>query len=266
MFVDLVGSTALSRAARSRGHARVLRAYQDCGGAARSPASRATSRSSWATACWPISAGPGARGRGRAGGPGRPRDRRGRRPAARAAGERAGGAGRHRHRAWSWWATSSARARPRRRRSSARRPTSPLGCRRWPQPGQRGGRRSARGGCSAALFELEDLGAAARSRALPSRSGLAGPAASARPRAASRRCRRGADAAGRPRAGAGAAARALGAGQGRRGPGRAALGRARHRQVAARARACASGSRDEPHVRAALSVLALSQPAARSGR
>ena len=57
MFVDLVGSTALVGAARSRGHAR---------GDPRVPgrlrrggqrAARATSPSSWATACSPISAG-----------------------------------------------------------------------------------------------------------------------------------------------------------------------------------------------------------------
>ena len=57
MFVDLVGSTALSAAPRPRGDARGPAAPTRTRSRARSRASRGTSPSSWATACWPTSAG-----------------------------------------------------------------------------------------------------------------------------------------------------------------------------------------------------------------
>ena len=58
MFADLVGSTALSARLDPEEMREVLRAYQDAV-AGEMRASRATSPSSWATACWPTSAGPG---------------------------------------------------------------------------------------------------------------------------------------------------------------------------------------------------------------
>ena len=156
MFVDLVGSTALSPA-RPRGDARGLRAYQNAvagaSGALRGPRRQVHGRRRAGL----LRLAPGARGRGRAGGPGRPGDRRGRRPAGdagRASRSRRGSGSRP---AWWWSATSSARARRRRRRWSARPRTSPPGCRRWPS---RAGwwSRTARGACWARCSSLRPLG------------------------------------------------------------------------------------------------------------
>ena len=56
LFCDLVGSTALAARLDPEDMGEVIRAYQDsCAGAIERWA--ATSRSSWATACWPTSAG-----------------------------------------------------------------------------------------------------------------------------------------------------------------------------------------------------------------
>ena len=56
MFVDLVGSTELSQRLDPEDMREVIRAYQSAV-SARSPATKATSPSSWATACSPISVG-----------------------------------------------------------------------------------------------------------------------------------------------------------------------------------------------------------------
>ena len=58
MFVDLVGSTALSARLDPEDMREVMGGYQKRS-RARSRASKAMSPSSWATACWPISAGRG---------------------------------------------------------------------------------------------------------------------------------------------------------------------------------------------------------------
>ena len=58
MFVDLVGSTALSARLDPEELREVIRAYQTRW-PRRSAVSRGTSPSTWGTACWPTSAGPG---------------------------------------------------------------------------------------------------------------------------------------------------------------------------------------------------------------
>ena len=59
MFVDLVGSTALSSRPRPRGDARRAAGLPERGSGRGRRASRATSPSSWATVFWPTSAGRG---------------------------------------------------------------------------------------------------------------------------------------------------------------------------------------------------------------
>ena len=117
-------------ASRSRGSARDHRRLSTLRRRRRSPAPTASSPSTWATACWSISATPGARGRRRARRARRPRlvDAVGATPSAGAA----AGPRRHRHRA-------GRRRRPigsgdgaGARRSSARPRTSPPACRRSP--------------------------------------------------------------------------------------------------------------------------------------
>ena len=212
----------------------VIRAYQDARRRRGRRASRATSPSSWATACSPTSAG---RGRTRtrpsarsAPGSPSPRPSRGlRRAGGRARsparvgiatglvvvgdliGERGGAGG-----------------------GGGRRDAEPGGAAAGAGRAGRGGRRRGHAAARwAACSTSRDLGAAALKGFAEPVRGLARRSARARPRAASRPCT---PAGLTPLVGRehelGAAARALGAGQGGRGPGRAALGRARHRQVA----------------------------------
>ena len=135
MFVDLVGSTALSARLDPEEMREVLRAYQDAvaGEIARFEGHVAKFMGDGVLAYfgWPA----GARGRRRAGGAGRARDRRRRSAALPRRGRRAArGPGRHRDR-------PGGGRRPDRRgrgagggggRRDAR--TSPPGCRRWPSP------------------------------------------------------------------------------------------------------------------------------------
>ena len=231
----------------------VLRAYQNArrgrGRALRGPCRQVHGRRRAGL----LRLAPGARGRGRAGGPGRAR--RSRRPSARLAdaGRRAArGPGRDRD-------------RPRRGRRPGRRgrgaeeavvgetPNLAARLQALAEPGQRGDRRGARAGSSAACSSSRDLGRARRSRASPSRCAASRVARrAAAPRAASRPCTAGRpDAAGRARAGAGAAARPLAAGQ----------GRARARWCCSRAR---PGSASRGCVRGAARALARRAAHARS--
>ena len=254
MFVDLVGSTALSARLDPEEMREVLRAYQNTvtGEIARF---EGTSPSSWATACSPTSAG---RGRTRtrpsapcgpawrsprpsAGSPPRPGSRSRRGSASRPA-------------SWSW-ATSSARAPPGRRRWSARRPNLAARLQEAAAPGAvvvADGTRRLLG----EVFELRALGPTG-SRASPGPWAASGCSASVPPAAASRPSSGPAAAHGRARPGAGARARALAAGRGRRGPGGAAGRRGRDRQVAAGPGRARRG-RGRGARRAALPVLALS--------
>ena len=160
-------------AARSRGHARGPPRLPGRGRGRGRRASRATSPSSWATACWPTSAGPRrtrTRPSGRSG-PGSPSPRRSA-GCPHAGGRAAGRAGRHRDRA-------GRGRRPGRRgrgagggggRRDAR--TSRPGCRRSAEPGAvvvAEATRRLLGG----LFELEDLPAP---RAQGLRRAACGPA------------------------------------------------------------------------------------------
>ena len=254
MFVDLVGSTALSRRLDPEEMREVLRAYQDAvaGEIARFEGHVAKFMGDGVLAYfgWPTAHEDDAERAVRAGlavaaavaGIATPAGERARRP------------GRDRDRPGRGRRPDRRRARRASRRWSARPRTWPPGCRRWPSRAPWSSPR-ARGGCSAACSSSRDLGAATLKGFAEPVRGLARRSARARPRAASRPCTPARpDAAGRPRARAGAAARPLGAGQGRRGPGRAALGRARHRQVAPGARACASGWRASRTPRSASSA------------
>ena len=194
------------------------------------------SPSSWATACWPTSAGRSARGRRRARGARRAaswsRRSRGWQPRAEVrlqarigiatgqvvVGDLIGEGARDEE------AVVGETPEPRGAPSGAGR------------AGQRGDRQATRrlvGGLVRArrprAAAPQGLRRAARGLAGRGRGPRRGPVRSAADREP--------DAAGRPRRGAGAAAAPLAAGQGRRGPGGAAVGRARHRQVAPGARA-----------------------------
>ena len=137
MFVDLVGSTALSAPARSggdaRGPARLPERGRGRDRARRRPRGQAHGRRRAGL----LRLAPGARGRGRARRPGRPGDRRGRRPARHPGRRAARGAGRDRDR-------PRGRRRPRRRGRGA----GGGGRRRDAEPGRAaaGGGRARRGG------------------------------------------------------------------------------------------------------------------------
>ena len=155
---------------------------------------------------------------------------------------------------WSWWATCSAAAPPGSRRSSARPRTWPRGCRRWPSPTASSSPK-ARAGWSAACSSAP-TSARSRPRASPGRCGPTGSSASARRRAGSRRStprpwRRwsGARRSWACCCGAGSRPRAARAGSScsRARPGSASRGCSRR---------CRSGSADEPHARPALLLLA----------
>ena len=132
MFCDLVGSTALVDAARSRGSARGDRRLSPLRRRDGRAASTALSPSTWATACWSISA---TRRRTRTMPSGRCA------PGLRvvdAVGRLAGTeeplrvAHRHRHRAGRRRRSDRRGRGAGARRSSARRRTSPPGCKLWP--------------------------------------------------------------------------------------------------------------------------------------
>ena len=134
MFVDLVGSTALSDPPRSRGPARADRRLPPprvAGEVDRLERLRRQVHGRRRPGLLRLPAG--ARGRRRAGGPGRARARGGgaatsrRRPASRCSAS--GSASRP---GWWWSATCSAAAPRGSRRSSARPRTWPRGCRGWP--------------------------------------------------------------------------------------------------------------------------------------
>ena len=236
MFVDLVGSTALSARLDPEDMQRVLRAYQNAvaGEIARLEGHVAKLMGDGVLGLFRLARG--ARGRGRAGRPRRPRGgggggaiwphRSGEPLAARVGiatglvvvgdligeGAGAGGGGRRRD------------AQPRR---------PPAGARRARTGGRRRGHARAAGrDCSTSTTSARSCCAAspARSRAFR----VLGEGRAEQPlRGAARRRRLTAD--GRARPGAGAAARALAAGRGGRGPGGAAGRRGRDRQVAHRA-------------------------------
>jgi class 3 adenylate cyclase len=186
MFVDMVGSTALSGRLDPEEMGEVLAAYQDAvsaevarlgGHVAKFMGDGVLAYFGWPRAYEDAAeravraglAAAAAVGRLRTGG-----------------GEALAGPGRHRH--------GPRRRRPPRRAGHGpgggvvrvRRPTSPHGCKSWPGPGAvvvAEGTRRLLGG----LFELEDLGSHP-SRASPARSRPGGWRARAGPRAASRRC------------------------------------------------------------------------------
>ena len=251
MFVDLVGSTALSARLDPEEMREVLRAYQNAVAAEVARASTATSPSSWATACWPTSAG---RGRTRT----TPSGRSG--PAWRS--RRRSPAASHRRRALAarvGIATGLVVVGDLVGEGAAQEeavigetPNLAARLQALAEPGAvvvaEATRRLVGG-----LFELDDLGPSALKGFAEPVRGLRG-----RRRAAGREPLRGAargrraHPAGRSRAGAGAAARPLAAGQGRRGAGGAARGRARHRQVAPRARAARAARGRAAHARCAI--------------
>ena len=110
------------------------------------------------------------------------------------------------------------------RRSSARRRTSPPGCRRWPSRARSSLPTSTRRQIGT-LFEIEDLGPQPLAGFCRAAARLARASAKAASSAASRHCAR-RHAAGRPRRRARPAVAALAAGESRRGAGGAGLGRA----------------------------------------
>ena len=132
MFVDLVGSTALSARLDPEDMREVIRAYQNAvaGEVARFEGHVAKFMGDGVLAYfgWPRAHEDEAERAVRAG----LAHRRGRRPARDAGRRAARRAGRDRDRARRGRRPASARARRRRRRSSARPRTSPPGCRRWP--------------------------------------------------------------------------------------------------------------------------------------
>ena len=251
MFVDLVGSTALSARLDPEDMREVLRAYQNAVAgeiaALRGPRRQVHGRRRAGL----LRLAQGARGRGRARGPGRARasSRRSRglaTPAGRAA--RRAGRDRDRPRGGRRPGRRGRGAGGGGRRRDAR--TWPPGCRRWPSPA-RWWSPTARAGCSATCSTSTTSG---RSPAQGLRRAGAAPSGSLGERrgraAASRRCTRlGPAAAGRARPGAGAPARALAAGRGRRGPGVLLVGEAgigKSRLVAGAARRAWP---TEPHLR-----------------
>ena len=171
MFVDLVGSTALSARLDPEDMSEVLRAYQNAvtGEIVALRGARGQAHGRRRAGLFRLAAR--ARGRGRAGGAGRAGDRRGG-GAADAAAARRWPAGSASPPGWWWSATWSARAPPRRRRWSATRPTSPPGCRAWPSPGRWWSPRRTRR-LLGELFELRALGPQAL-------KGVAGPVAGLR--------------------------------------------------------------------------------------
>ena len=257
MFVDLVGSTALSARLDPEDMREVIRGLPERrrgrDRALRGPCRQVHGR--WRARLFRLAQG--ARGRGRARGPGRARGRGGGRPAERPRRARRWPRGSaSRPASWSS-ATWSARARRRSRRWSARRPNLAARLQALAGAGPGGGRRRD---AAAARRRLRARGPG-RARAQGHRR--AGAGVRGRRRAAGREPLR-SDAAGRrclphgrARSGAGAAARALGAGQGRRGPGRAAGRRGRHRQVADQPRPARRGSAERAARPRPLPVLAL---------
>ena len=158
MFVDLVGSTALSTRLDPEDMREVIRAYQDAvaGEVARFEGHVAKFMGDGVLAYfgWPRAHEDDAERAVRAG----LDDRRGGRPAAprRTASRWPPGSGSRP--GWWWWATWSAAAPRARRRSSARRRTWPRGCRGWPSRAAWSSP-TARAGSSATCSSCADLGA-----------------------------------------------------------------------------------------------------------